>query len=47
MAEPVQDEARVTKWRCPRCRLWVHEPIAKICALCKECIAEDAERDQA
>jgi hypothetical protein len=39
-----RDEDKPTKWRCPRCHLWVVEPLnGKCCQLCKECMAEDAE----
>lgn len=27
-------ERGMTKWRCPRCGVWVKEPIAKVCKIC-------------
>lgn len=24
----------MTKWKCPRCKRWIEEPIAKLCKWC-------------
>lgn len=31
----VNEDERLTKWKCPRCGQWVKEEISKICSYCK------------